>query len=85
MANKRELINQRKKELLAKGYKPGIVNLAMEWAIGCAQGNADHFQKQGVKVDLTNEILPSFLKDAEKWILSLHGPPSGKSGKELEE
>ncbi len=69
-----DLINARKEELLSLGYMPGIVDKAMEWAVGCANGMADHFTK-GDKTDtkrerMVLEFLPQYLNDCEPWIRS---------------
>jgi len=71
------LISSRKKELLALGYMPGIVDKAMQWAEGCAQGMVGYAQR--VKSDdgphpdpiaLANQFLPQYLADSEQWIRS---------------
>jgi hypothetical protein len=72
-----ELIAARKKELLSLGYKPGIIDLAMEWAVSSAEGMA----RYGLKLsngndpeasiqELTVQFLPQFLSDAEKYMRS---------------
>jgi len=85
MASRKELISKRKKELLDKGYPPGIVGKAMEWAVGSAEGMATYVNKYaeddnpGLSLDkLTNQFLPQYLLDAEKWIRSFgHEPKPG--------
>ena len=76
MASRKQLIAQRSKELLAKGYHPGIVNLAIEWAQGSAQGMADYVSKQGGKDSLADQFLPQYLEDCEKWMKGIVGEPT---------
>ncbi len=75
MVSRQELIEKRRKELLAKGYRPGIVDLAMEWAQGSAQGMADYISKQGGPDSLADQFLPQYLNDCEKWMKSIVGEP----------
>jgi hypothetical protein len=76
-----QLIGARRKELLALGYKPGIVNLAMEWAMGCADGMAGYALKvsdeseQVSRDNLVVTFLPRYLKDCEKWIQAFGHQP----------
>lgn len=76
MPTRNELINQRKKELLALGYKPGIVNLAMEWAVGCAEGmvgyaiKVDDEEQTASRDNMIVQFLPRYLHDCERWIQS---------------
>ncbi|MBA7711426.1 hypothetical protein ES703_120389 [subsurface metagenome] len=79
MASRQELIEKRRKELLAKGYRPGIIDLAMEWAVGSAQGMADYVAKQGGPDSLADQFLPQYLQDAEKWMKSIVGEPQASS------
>ncbi len=86
MASRTELISKRKKELLDKGYPRGIVNKAMEWSVGSAEGMARYINKNaeddnpGNALDkLTNQFLPQYLTDAETWIRSFgHEPKLSK-------
>jgi hypothetical protein len=69
-----ELIGKRRKELIDKGYKPGIVGLAMRWAEGSARGVVGY----GIEAELTAQdrekfvaqILPRYLNDCETWMQS---------------
>ena len=56
------LVEQRRQELLAKGYTPNQVQLALDWASNSAQGMADY-----IGVD-SGQFLPRYLKDAENWL-----------------
>ncbi|MBA7661784.1 hypothetical protein ES703_69804 [subsurface metagenome] len=76
MASRNQLIAKRRKELLAKGYRPGIVNLALEWAVGAAGGMAAYVKKQGADGDLTDQFLPQYLSDCEKWAKGIVGEPT---------
>jgi len=83
MPSTRELIAKRRKELLAKGYPPGIVNLAMEWAQGSAQGMANYglslenSDNPGEDLEtMANRFLPRYLKDAENWIKAFGYEPT---------
>lgn len=82
MSKRNDLIRQRKKELLELGYKPGIVNLAMDWAASCAEGMATYALKEDIEgntspsfEELTVTFLPQYLRDAEKWIRSFGHEP----------
>jgi len=76
MAKRQQLIERRRKELLAKGFRPGIVNLALEWAVGSAEGMASYVKKQGVDGALADQFLPQYLTDCEKWAKGIVGEPS---------
>jgi len=76
MASRKQLIAKRRKELLAKGYRPGIVNLALDWAEGAASGMAAYVKRQGADGDLTDQFLPQYLKDCEKWAKGIVGEPT---------
>lgn len=82
VASRKELIEKRRKVLLNKGYPPGIVNLAMDWAVGCAEGMATYASRSGNPEDseedleaLANQFLPTYLRDCEKWIQSFGHEP----------
>lgn len=74
MSAKDELLKKRRKELMALGYKPGIVDLAMDWASGCAEGMANYAGKAGLAEEPYDQMivlfLPPYLNDAEKWMRS---------------
>ena len=72
MAEPGELVRQRRSELLAKGYRAGIVELAIEWAVNSAEGMANYFGRDG-DLGLYEQFLPKYLKDAERWIRSFEG------------
>jgi len=85
MASRKQLIEKRRKELLEKGYPSGIVSKAMDWALGTAEGMASYVTKQagddnsdGSLDSLTNQFLPQYLNDAEKWIRSFGHEPMAK-------
>ncbi len=72
-----ELIDARRKELIAKGYPRGIVNTAMDYARASARGNAEHYGPAAGKdpEDLIEIFLPRHLQDAESYIKSFgHNP-----------
>lgn len=85
MPTRNELIKQRKKELLAMGYMPGIVDKAMEWADGCAQGIANYAldldDSKSEREQLVIQLLPTYLKDCETWIRSFGHSPGETSPK----
>jgi hypothetical protein len=77
-----ELISTRKKQLLALGYMPGIVEKAMVWAEGCADGMVEYAHRQNLGDDnpvnateLANQFLPQYLADSERWIQSFGHKP----------
>ena len=76
MASRQQLIAKRRKELLAKGYRPGIVDLALDWAVGAAEGMAGYVKRQGADGDLTDQFLPRYLNDCEKWAKGITGEPT---------
>jgi hypothetical protein len=65
------LMEQRRQELLDKGYTANQVQLALDWARNSAQGMADY---AGVASD---QLLARYLKDAENW---LRGIGAGAEG-----
>ncbi|KKM85873.1 hypothetical protein LCGC14_1284730 [marine sediment metagenome] len=77
--SKNQLIQARKRELIAKGFRPGIVSKAMDWAVGSAEGMASYTMKidasDGRFEGLTLDFLPRYLQDAEKWIKAFVGEP----------
>lgn len=82
MATRNELIKKRRTALLKKGYPPGIVDLAMEWAVGSAEGMANYVGRQGNPEDseqdldaLADQFLPTYLRDCENWIKSFGHQP----------
>lgn len=85
MATRHELIEKRRKDLLKKGYPPGIIGLAIGWAVGSAEGMATYVRKSLPPEDpaedldtLADQFLPQYLKDAEKWIRAFgHEPKQG--------
>lgn len=82
-----ELIATKKKQLLALGYMPGIVDKAMVWAEGCADGMVQYVRQQDLNdgnpvssTELANQFLPQYLADSEKWIQSFgHHPGETKA------
>ena len=75
MASRKELISNRRKELLGKGYRPGIVNKALEWAVGSAEGMAGYVAQMGGDGSMADTFLPQYLEDCEKWMKSIVGEP----------
>jgi hypothetical protein len=82
MANRKQMISNRSKELLAQGYPKGIVKKAMDWAAGSADGMADYYASasddgmdENQKKILSNTFLPKYLADCEKWIRSFGHEP----------
>lgn len=72
-----DAIQRRREELLAKGYRPKMVELAIDWAINSAEGMASYFAGGSPAEDLVAQMLPKYLEDAERWILSLQEQPGG--------
>ena len=79
MPSRNELIRKRREAFLAQGFKPSIVELAMEWASGCAEGMANYVTKQGEGdsglEELTVRFLPRYLDDSERWMRSFGHEP----------
>lgn len=75
MAGRRELLSAKKKELLGKGYTPGIVQKALDWAEGSANGMADYYTGGNPSPAMVTSFLPKYLEDCEKWIKSIVGEP----------
>ena len=85
MASRKQMLSSRKKELLEKGYPPGIVNKSLDWAVGCAEGMAGYVAKlpgndndEGDLEKFTIQFLPQYLVDAEKWIRGFGHEPNPK-------
>jgi len=70
------MLNTRRKELLEKGYPPGIVKKSLDWAVGCAEGMADYVSENGANDKLVNQFLPKYLVDTEKWIRGFGHEPT---------
>jgi len=76
-----ELIRKRKQELLALGYKPGIVDMSMEWALGCAGGMVKYATRAGLNDQETDQdaliaqFLPGYLNDCERWMKAFGHEP----------
>lgn len=81
MASRREMLATRKKELLEMGYTKGLVEKALGWAVGSAEGVARHYVEEGKESELVNQMLPGFLKDCPKWMNGILGGPPGEAGK----
>ena len=75
MASRKDLLDNRRKELLGKGYRAGIVQKALDWAEGSAAGMAGYVQKMGGDGNMADQFLPQYLEDCEKWIKSIVGEP----------
>ena len=80
MTKRDELTSKRSQELLAQGYIPAIVALAVDWAIGCAEGMANYVLKgEPLESDdfdsLSLRFLPRYLKDCENWMRSFGHKP----------
>lgn len=82
MTSRNELIKKRRQELLEKGFRPGIVDLAMDWAWGSAEGMATYVRKHAISdnpgeqlEDLAVQFLPQYLNDAETYIRSFGHEP----------
>lgn len=77
--SKHQLIEARKEELLAKGFRAGLVDKAMDWAVGSAEGMASYAMKisssDGKLEKLTLDFLPRYLEDSEKWMKAFVGEP----------
>lgn len=80
MASREKLIDARRKELLAKGYRPGIVKKALDWAEGSADGMAKYVAQMGGDGSMADTFLPQYLDDCEKWIKSIVGEPEQPKG-----
>ena len=78
-----KLIDKRRKELLSLGYNPGIIEVALAWALGSAEGIAKYVQKMSHDDSLDmEEFLPQYLQDCEKYIQSFgHEPKKSPPGR----
>jgi hypothetical protein len=78
-------VDERRKELISMGYKPKVVDLALEWAIGSAEGMANYYTKTDLggeeQQKMVLKMLPTYLKDCEKWMQSFGNQPSYPSPK----
>lgn len=76
MPNRKQMLSARRRELLDKGYPPGIVNKSLDWAVGCADGMASYASEDGPSGRLANQFLAKYLDDAEKFILAFGHKPT---------
>ena len=66
---KADLIEKRRQELLKQGYNTRIVEIALDWAKGSAEGMAKYYIGEGNGLEaLSERMLPRYLKDCETWI-----------------
>ena len=65
VASPEDLIQHRREELLDKGYRPGVISLALEWAEKSAEGSSEYFQQPAAL------FLPRYLADTEKYLKGL--------------
>ena len=65
-----ELVRRRRDQLLARGHRPGLVKMSMEWAVNSATGMEQYFEDGGPPpgVNLFEQLLPKYLEEAEQWI-----------------
>ena len=74
-----QLIQARRKELLNKGFRGALVNKAMDWAVGSAEGMARYAARvdasDGKFEQVTLDFLPRYLQDAENWMKAFVGDP----------
>lgn len=94
MANRKELLAAKRKELIELGYTKGLVEKSLSWAMGSAQGTAAKYAEPGQEMRMATEMLPQFLKECPKWIngiwwasqsvskarVNRHGPPLVPAG-----
>jgi len=84
MPSTKELTTKRRKELLAMGYKPGIVDLAIAWALGCSEGMVNYVTKTGLDDKesdhdgLIAQFLPQYLQDCENWMRAFGNRRTGE-------
>ena len=63
------MVAARRSELLARGYRPGIVEIALEWAVNSASGMEDYHSPDGdSSANLFEQFLGAYLKDTERYI-----------------
>lgn len=73
------MIEQRRAELLAKGFPGGVVTMAMTWARNSAEGMASYASQDGPNFEsLFKQFLERYLADTEKYIISLVGEPDSQ-------
>lgn len=69
-----EMMDRRKEELKKLGYPENAIDLALEWAIGTANGMAQYFTSykdnhdDEALQDMLVTVLPRYLKDCDEWI-----------------
>lgn len=66
--DKRDLLAGKEKELLDKGYLPGVARRAVTWALSRAEGIAGEVtSNREEKEKLMGMLLPRFLDECELW------------------
>lgn len=61
-------VEPRRQELLALGYRPGAVQIALDWAINSAESMARYYSDDGQhNVDVA-QLLPRYLTDTVKYL-----------------
>ncbi|KKN22109.1 hypothetical protein LCGC14_0918570 [marine sediment metagenome] len=67
LPNVDKLYEDRRKELLEAGHPAKMVQIALDWAKGSAEGMATYYGNE----DLVASFLPRYLKDCEKWLKNM--------------
>lgn len=68
----------RRQELLDLGYRPGAVQIALDWAKNSAESMSQYYSDDDHHVPVET-LLPRYLKDTEKYLKGLGLEPE-KSG-----
>lgn len=63
-----EQIEGRRQELLQKGYRPGAVQIALDWATNSAEAMAQYYNGDGKGSVDVGQLLPRYLQDTEKYL-----------------
>lgn len=82
MASRKQMLEAKRKYLLGRGYPPGIIEKALSWAVGSAEGTAkwalggaDSEDNDLTVKGMADRFLPKMLDESEKWIKSFGHEP----------
>ncbi len=73
MSAKNDLVSRKREELLKKGYGPNIVEVTLDWAVGCAEGMAKYSMADEDFEATVVKFLPRYLKDCDQYIKAMAG------------
>lgn len=69
-------VEHRRQELQALGYRPGAVQIALDWATNSAEAMAQYYNGDGTSSVDPASLLPRYLEDTVKYLDGLGLKPA---------